>query len=151
MTRQQSRNKGFTLIELMGVIAIVSILAVLSISAYSNFTVRAKVGEGLSFADEAKTAVTEAYYTTNTFPVNNTEAGLASSTSYDHLDYISSLAIGADPTPGTITITIKVATLGADNLLQFVPSTVDEQLVWTCKPAASNGVASIRLPANCRG
>ncbi len=58
------QNKGFTVIELMAVVAIISILAVLALGAYQDYVVRSKVSEGLAFAAEAKTSVSE-YYATN--------------------------------------------------------------------------------------
>ena len=62
-------QKGFTLIELMIVIAIVGILAAVALPAYQDYTVRAKISEGMARASEAKTAVTEYYSSTGTIPV----------------------------------------------------------------------------------
>ena len=62
-------QKGFTLIELMIVIAIVGILAAVALPAYQDYTVRAKISEGMARASEAKTAVTEYYSSTGTVPV----------------------------------------------------------------------------------
>ena len=70
-------HSGFTLIELMIVVAIIGILAAVGIPQYQNYVARAQVAEGLSFASGAKTAVAEHYMTTGSFPDDNEAAGLA--------------------------------------------------------------------------
>ncbi|MCH6548628.1 MAG: pilin, partial [Proteobacteria bacterium] len=69
-------QQGFTLIELMIVVAIIGILAAIAIPAYQDYTVRAQVSEGLNLGGGAKTAVTEYFQDRGAWPVNNTEAGL---------------------------------------------------------------------------
>ncbi len=71
------KQQGFTLIELMIVVAIIGILAAIAIPAYQDYTIRAQVSEGLNLTGACKAAVTEFYQDTGGFPVNNTEAGLA--------------------------------------------------------------------------
>jgi len=150
----KQKQEGFTLIELMVVIAIVSILATIALSAYSNFMMRSKVAEGLSFASEAKTAVTSYYAGNNRFPSDNDEAGLPLATTYDKYDYISKLEVNqstASPSTGIITVSIKIPGLGANNKLQLVPTTHEGRLTWVCRPAAANGIDTVRVPPNCRG
>ena len=75
----KSLQKGFTLIELMIVIAIIGILAAIAIPAYQNYTIRSQVTEGLSLADGFKTSISEYYDQNGAFPVNATATGSATS------------------------------------------------------------------------
>ncbi|EPT3727939.1 pilin, partial [Neisseria gonorrhoeae] len=71
-------QKGFTLIELMIVIAIVGILAAVALPAYQDYTARAQVSEAILLAEGQKSAVTEYYLNHGEWPENNTSAGVAS-------------------------------------------------------------------------
>ncbi|OMH41588.1 prepilin-type N-terminal cleavage/methylation domain-containing protein, partial [Neisseria meningitidis] len=73
-------QKGFTLIELMIVIAIVGILAAVALPAYQDYTARAQVSEAILLAEGQKSAVTEYYLNHGEWPANNSSAGVASST-----------------------------------------------------------------------
>jgi type IV pilus assembly protein PilA len=156
------RDKGFTLIELMAVVAILSILSVIALAAYTDYIVRSKVGEGLSFAAEAKTSVSEYYYSTKKWPAplpggdpdGNAAAGLPSvaqyeASSFNHLHYIQITSI---PKPGSITIRFKIPGTKADNKdLQMIPNTADGVVSWTCYPPDDNGIAINQVPPTCRG
>ncbi len=70
-------QKGFTLIELMIVVAIIGILAAIAIPAYQDYTIRSQVTEGLNLAGAAKAAVAESYSQTGDAPANRTAAGMS--------------------------------------------------------------------------
>lgn len=148
-----SRHKGFTVIELMAVVAVISILAVMALTAYSNYIVRSKVTEGLTFAGEAKTSVSEYFYAHGrVMPQNNLEAGLPNPTDYDKYEHISKLEITSIPEAGTIDVTFKIPGSKADNkVLQLVPSTLKGEIFWECLPATTNGLDPNFAPPNCRG
>ena len=148
-----NKNKGFTLIELMAVISIISILAVIALAVYGDYIVRSKVSEGMVFAGEAKTSVTEYYYDRKVMPADNNAAGLALASLYgQNFQYIRRLEISSTPTPGTITVTFKVIGNKADGKeLQLIPSTMDGLVSWTCRPSVENGLDTNQAPPNCRG
>ena len=85
-------QKGFTLIELMIVVAIIAILAAIAIPAYQDYVIRSQVSEGSSLAEGSKTAVAEFYSNTGHFPTGNTSAGVSQSGSITG-SYVSGVLI----------------------------------------------------------
>lgn len=152
LSRPPCRQGGFTFIELMAVVAIVSILAVIALAVYRDYTVRSKVTEGMTFVAEAKTSVSEYYYNTGAMPADNAAAGLPGADNYDNFTYVRRLEIADEPRPGTITVTFKLPGSKSDGkLLQLIPSTSAASVFWTCLPPAVNGIDVNQLPPNCRG
>lgn len=85
-------KRGFTLVEMMIVIAIIGILSMIAIPAYNDFTVRSKVSEGLSLASGAKMSVMEYYMTQGQWPRNNTSAGMPHPDNI-HGDFVRSVSV----------------------------------------------------------
>lgn len=138
------KQQGFTLIELMIVVAIIGILAAVAIPAYSDYITRSKVSEGIALASGAKTAVSEFTFSQNTFPTTNGQAGLATTITSQ---YVNSVNVGAN---GVITVVMNATTSGAAGNIAFTPSRAGGSINWTCTGAATS-VADNFLPANCRG
>ena len=138
--------KGFTLIELMIVIAILGILLAIAIPAYSDYTVRARVSEGLNVATATKTGVSETRLSTGTFPTTNATAGVSLTISST---YVNSVSVG---TGGTILITYNNATakipeLQANNTIILIPTFTNGTVRWECN---TGSVVSKFRPARCR-
>jgi type IV pilus assembly protein PilA len=141
-------QKGFTLIELMIVVAIIAILAAIAIPAYQDYTIRSQVSEGPVLADGAKTAVAEFFQNNGRFPPTNASAGLASAGSISG-QYVTTITVG-DKT-GLITAAYggpKASTkIPAASTLELSPITNAGSIAWTCK---STNIKSNYLPSNCR-
>ena len=138
-------SKGFTLIELMIVIAIIALLASLGLPMYQDYTVRAKVGELILSATPAKTALTEEVQVGNVMP---TELKLSAQES----QYVASVVYSRDSDKlGLITVTAKDQPRIGGKKLQLKATLADGgQLSWTCGPSAQDGIDAKYLPASCR-
>jgi type IV pilus assembly protein PilA len=163
-------QKGFTLIELMIVVAIIGILAAIAIPAYQDYTIRAQVTEGLNLAGAVKTSIAEQYANSGVWPATLASLGI---TTVPKGKYVSSIAV----TAGTIQILYSKtapfqANANLDGLeLDMRPTisgtaaaTSNNDVVWTCGKKAINGVDPTSggatadnttvlpkyLPSNCR-
>ena len=141
MNRMQ---QGFTLIELMIVVAIIGILAAIAIPAYQDYTKRAHVSEGLSLAGAAKTSVAEYYSSNGVMPSDNPTAGLASATQISG-NAVKQVEV-ANSGVITITYNTKVVDNGTLSLSQVINS---GSISWRCG-SASTTMQSNWLPSNCR-
>jgi len=164
-------QKGFTLIELMIVVAIIGILAAIAIPAYQDYTIRAQVSEGLTLASDIKAGAAEFMAQTGTWPVDLVDAGVASvaaATGDKAARYVEFI----DVTDGTITITYGKdvnARIDAQTLSLQPLVNPNGDVVWVCgnaddpqnasdtpstgATASPDGVTSLldkHMPASCR-
>lgn len=143
-------QKGFTLIELMIVVAIIAILAAIAIPQYQNYLIRTQVSEGMNLADGAKTAVAEFYNNKGYFPTDNKSAGLPPPASITG-KYVSTVDAGKT-TQGKIIAIFGKESNSKIKGSQVVLSAYDQggSITWNCKSGAGTNVPDAYLPTSCR-
>jgi len=148
MTKLQ---KGFTLIELMIVVAIIGILAAIAIPAYQDYTIRAQVSEGMNLAAAAKAAVAESFLNRGVAPATRTAAGMSPNGTDTGGKYVTSV----DVVNGVIQIRYggtEVNAQIAGQTLFIVPYvTADRSVAWQCGGAIPPVGATGVMPGSAAG
>ncbi|HFC6577937.1 TPA: pilin [Neisseria meningitidis] len=155
-------QKGFTLIELMIVIAIVGILAAVALPAYQDYTARAQVSEAILLAEGQKSAVTEYYLNHGIWPKNNTSAGVASTPSDIKGKYVQKVEVKN----GVVTAEMKSSGVNKEiqgKKLSLWAKRQDGSVKWFCgqpvkradkaddvNKATGNEIDTKHLPSTCR-
>ena len=152
---KRSLQKGFTLIELMIVVAIIGILAAVALPAYQDYMVRAKVSEIVLAASSGRTAVAETYSQKNTMALSADSMGVQTQDSR----YVASVSYtGTSATVGDILVTSKGTASGlpavAAGMVVVLRGTANTAsagaITWTCGAAATGGMPAKYLPSSCK-
>ena len=155
----KSTQTGFTLIELMIVIAILGILAAIAIPAYQDYSIRAKVSEGINTASPAKLAVAEFFQSEGAWPDNITDAGTSNVTT----KYVDEVTISSSATNSYVYVTINATETGAPRAfaIQLTARDATGAIDWDCTAITTGSIAGdpgtvenadvLRLlPSSCR-
>ena len=136
-------QQGFTLIELMIVVAIIGILAAIAIPAYQDYTIRAQVSEGINLASGAKAAIAEYFMDSGNLPSSNAAAGLEPTITGN---YVTGVVVG---TGGVVTVTYgnQANTIIATQNLTLSPVTSAGSVAWNC---SAGTLAGKHVPSACR-
>ena len=143
----RQNQQGFTLIELMIVVAIIGILAAIAIPSYQDYTARAQVSEAVNLTGGFKTPLAEVYQTQGSYPTTINITSLGTTTSGK---YVGKVELKRDKTNAvTITATMKNAAPAASTIRNktLVLKTTDGGAFWTCE---AGSLASKHVPSGCK-
>jgi len=141
------RQGGFTLLEILIALSIVSILAVVAVPLYLDYRVRAQISEGFVMAETVKDMVLEYHASTGNWPASNAAAALEVP-SYYKTEYIDNIAVTANAAGVFITMTYSIPALGANNTIILTSSAAGGDVItWSC---LRGSVIQRFRPAACR-
>ncbi|MGA8262336.1 MAG: pilin [Arenicellales bacterium] len=153
------KQQGFTLIELMIVVAIIGVLAAIAIPEYQNYVIRAKISEVIHMAGPPKLAMADYYFNKGKWPTSRQEAGFA------QIDAqyvgVTTVALGIPPDPNYISLQINTSAVGipaaevpSKFFIDLHPSVAAGSIKWHCNGADLSGSLPARLakylPSTCR-
>ncbi|HVR53930.1 MAG TPA: pilin [Pseudorhodoferax sp.] len=141
-------QKGFTLIELMIVVAIIGILAAVALPAYQDYTVRAKVSEVILAASSAKTAVAESAQVNSQMPP--TASLVVDSQSSQWVASVSYTSTVSSTGVITVTTSTRDSKISGKTIVMTGTYQPNGQVTWVCGPGSNNGVDAKYLPASCK-
>jgi type IV pilus assembly protein PilA len=123
-------QKGFTLIELMIVVAIIGILAAIAIPAYQDYTIRSQLTEGLNLAGSVETGVAEYFANTGSFPTAMSMLGVTNDPTGK---YVSDVTVGANGIKITYGLQVNSAVTNTGNILYLNPTlSLNNDVIWNC-------------------
>jgi type IV pilus assembly protein PilA len=146
MQQTAHSSRGFTLIELMIVVAIIAILAAIAVPAYQNYLIRAQVAEGISLTSAAETTIWDYVASNGTYPTDNLTAGLPAAASISG-HYVSQVSVSS----GQIAVSYggpQANSAISNDLLVLSPVTTSGSIAWNC--SSHSTIPGEYLPTTCR-
>jgi type IV pilus assembly protein PilA len=141
----RSEQQGFTLVELMIVVAIIGTLSALAIPAYQNYLIRAQVSEGLNLVGPVKNAVTEFHEQNGVYPADNAAAAIAPPASYSG-NYVAGISIAGAVI--SIQYSNDANAIITGRTITFTASSSSGSMSWEC--ASGGAISTNHLPSVCR-